>query len=73
METPIPMTAFNLYPQNIPPAGALCLRRDFHKGVAVYDILRFIYDEAGRPFFVDPVLPNLKKITHPNAWVQLKE
>ena len=69
---PIPMTAFNLYPKVIPPEGALCLTYDLVKGVTVYKICRFVYDKAGRPAFVDPVLPNLPRI-YPNAWVQLKE
>ena len=65
--------SFNVYPQQPPPAGALCLTRDFHKGKAVYDILRFAYDDAGRPAFVDPVLPSLKKFVPPNSWAELKE
>ena len=70
--TEIPMDAFRIYPANIPPEGALCLTYDLVKGMMVYKICRFVYDKAGCPAFVDPVLPNLPRI-YPNAWVQLKE
>ena len=68
----IPLTAFNLYPQCVPPVGALCLVYDLVRGTVVYDICRFVRDEAGVFAFVNPVLPNLSK-KYPNAWIQLKE